>query len=177
LYKDKGLPGVVSASVSSEKNIHRESDKSKYADPALGVASSSTVPRAVGKVSKHLSSGPTGKYCSFHKSDTHDTSRCKALSRASAAMTNQQASVGVPAASTSLAPASFVPAPVVNNRTCHSCGAPGWTRQHRCNTAVRSELPAAPIRRFGMMSIAGSASRSAVSAGPVPTCCIPATTT
>jgi hypothetical protein len=159
LYKDKGLPGVVCASVSSEKNIHRESDKSKYADPALGVASSSVSPRATGKVSKH-SNGPTAKYCSFHKSDTHDTSRCKALSRASTALANQQASVPVPVPTTTLAPA-----PRINNRTCHTCGAPGWTREHRCNTAVRNESPSAPVRRFGMMNIAGTASRATVSSG------------
>jgi hypothetical protein len=159
LYKDKGLPGVVSASASSEKNLHRKSDKSKYTDQAFGVASSSVIPRATGKVSKH-SIGTTGKYCSFHQINTHNTDRSKAVSRASAAIANQQASVTVPVGTTTL-----VPAPLTNNRTCHTCGAPGWTHQHRCNTAVRNEPPSDPAHRFGMMYIAGTASRSAISAG------------
>jgi transposase InsO family protein len=173
LYKEKGLPGV-SASVSSASGsssrvsnipsaanyVHRESDKSRHAVPSsLGVASSAM---SIGKVAKRPSStASTGKYCSFHKVNTHDTANCKAISRASSVIANQQP---LAAASGSLPSSSQVP---INNRTCHSCGAPGWTRQHRCNTAVRNDPNQGPTHRFGMMSIAGAASRAFGSSGAI----------
>ncbi|GAA5817945.1 hypothetical protein MFLAVUS_011525 [Mucor flavus] len=52
-------------------------------------------------------------YCSFHRTKTHNTSDCRAAS----------------ASGTNTAP---------NNRTCHKCGALGWTPSHQCRTATRS---------------------------------------
>lgn len=65
----------------------------------------------------------------LHQTRTHNTAECRAASTA-----------GV----------------TTPNKFCRNCGAPGWSREHRCNTATRatnSELAATTTPRFAAMYI------------------------
>ncbi|KAI9324597.1 hypothetical protein BD770DRAFT_405434, partial [Pilaira anomala] len=75
------------------------------------------------------------KYCSFHKTSTHNTSDCRAAA----------------ATASGNGPTQRVR---VNHRKCYTCHAVGWTPDHRCNTAQRSAPFTDPQgKEFGGMNM------------------------
>ncbi|EPB80953.1 hypothetical protein HMPREF1544_12355 [Mucor circinelloides 1006PhL] len=80
----------------------------------------------------------SGKYCSFHKSKTHNTNECNAFATALAASTSSTSS------STGSTSAPFI----------RDCGAPNYVEGHICATATRTgNPPSAPEHRFRMLQI------------------------
>ncbi|KAL7319509.1 hypothetical protein PS15m_012287 [Mucor circinelloides] len=77
------------------------------------------------------------KYCSFHKSKTHNTNECNAFATAIAASTSSNSS----SRGSTSAP-------------CRDCGAPNYVEGHICATATRTgNPPSAPEHRFRMLQI------------------------
>ncbi|CAO3622152.1 unnamed protein product [Mucor hiemalis] len=120
---------VRSSDSDGSSDLHRESNRSKHAS----IASSSTATANSSSRSTSKTRRNTGKYCTFHKADGHNTSDCRAAARA------QQEEEG----------------PVVNNSTDYrKCGAPGWSPSHRRNTATRG-LPSSGPHFAGMSVVPG----------------------
>ncbi|KAI8062069.1 hypothetical protein BDF21DRAFT_467193 [Thamnidium elegans] len=107
-----------------DNDVHSSSAKSKYAHAYTPAArSSSASPPASRSVRNNRPR--RNKYCSYHRVDTHNTENCRAAAGAGAEPSAVASSV----------------ASLYEDKTCYRCGVSGWTRAHRCNTAVRGNNP------------------------------------
>ena len=142
---------------SSNGDVHASSSRSKYAHTYTPGSGSST-PRVgtSASVSSHRRVRRE-KFCTFHNVHTHDTANCRAAKEATGSTPKGQVTT----------PTADVAAPTTAQ--CFKCGVDGWTRGHRCNTAVRrihsAEQQDDTPHRFAGMTLAENDTPSSVSSG------------
>lgn len=121
---------VTTTGATATRDLHQQSNLSRHAVQhthpyAAPVNSANHQSNVVNFVPR--APRTVNRYCSYHQTRTHNTNECRV------------AAANGP---------NF-------NKFCRNCGAPGWSREHRCNTAIRANGPPATFDtpRFAAMYI------------------------